>query len=167
VKPLVVHPGHVAGLAAVLAELARSRWSLHAGWNPPRHGFRVVDAAIVCHGAVVDEEDAASAVLAAARGAGVVAAVGPAPGLAAILFQDLSRLGQVTTPALTGTAKTLLDPQSHALLQALAEGTTLAAAARSLSISRRTADRRLAAARRRLDVTTTAEALARLAAAGT
>jgi DNA-binding NarL/FixJ family response regulator len=83
------------------------------------------------------------------------------------LFQDLSRLGDATTPAVTGTAKTLLDPQSYVLLQALAAGTTLAAAARSLSISRRTADRRLAAARAQLNVTTTAEALARLAHAGT
>lgn len=143
------------------------RWSLHAGWRPPRHGFAVTDARVVCHGAVLDADDAAAAVLAAARGAGIVAAVGPTPELAPRVFEDLSRLGTVQTLAaiepVDDAPDTLLDRESYALLAALAQGQTLGVAARSLSISPRTADRRLAAARRRLGVTTTAEALARLA----
>ncbi len=163
-RPLVVHVGEASELAGTLTELARDGWSLHEGWRPSRHGFAVTDARVVCHGAVLDARDTAAAVLAAARGAGVVAAVGPAPGLAPRLFQDLSRLGPVGTAEPVGDApEMLLDRETYALLAALAEGQTLGVAARSLSISPRTADRRLAAARRRLGVTTTAEALARLA----
>jgi DNA-binding NarL/FixJ family response regulator len=69
------------------------------------------------------------------------------------------------TEPVHGASATLLDRESINLLEALALGQTLEAAARSLSISRRTADRRLAAARRRLGVTTTAAALAKLASA--
>jgi DNA-binding NarL/FixJ family response regulator len=164
-RPLLVHVGEACELAGALAELAREGWSLHEGWRPPRHGFAVADARVVCHGSVLDTRDATAAVLAAARGAGVVAAVGPAPGLAPRVFEDLNRLGTVgTLPATVHDApETLLDRESYALLAALAQGQTLAVAARSLSISLRTADRRLAAARRRLGVTTTAEALAKLA----
>jgi DNA-binding NarL/FixJ family response regulator len=169
VKPLLVHVGKASELEGALTELAREGWSLHAGWRPPRHGFAVTDARVVCHGAVLDRRDAAAAVLAGARGAGVVAAVGPTPGLVERVFEDLSRLGTVRTSAATepvhGASATLLDRESINLLEALALGQTLEAAARSLSISRRTADRRLAAARRRLGVTTTAAALAKLASA--
>jgi DNA-binding CsgD family transcriptional regulator len=45
------------------------------------------------------------------------------------------------------------------LLELLLTGATIGEAARRLHISRRTADRRLAAARRALDAGTTAEAL--------
>jgi hypothetical protein len=165
-RPLVVHIGAAWELADELAQLRRGGWSLHDGWYPPRHGFRVVDPRVVCHGPVVDAGGAAAAVLAAARGAGVVAAVGAAAGLAERVYEDLTRFGAVRTRALSVPARetaALIDPAAQALFAALARGETLKAAACSLSISTRTADRRVATARRQLGVSTTAEALAKLA----
>ena len=52
-----------------------------------------------------------------------------------------------------------LDEQQRRLLNLLAEGFSVAAAARRLYLSRRTADRRLAAARAALGVRSNAEAV--------
>ena len=62
-----------------------------------------------------------------------------------------------------------LDPEQRRLLELLAEGLSVAAAARRLYVSRRTADRRLASARALLGVRSNAEAvvLARAAARAT
>jgi DNA-binding NarL/FixJ family response regulator len=54
-----------------------------------------------------------------------------------------------------------LEPQQRALLALLAEGLTLGEAAWQLGLPRRTADRRLADARRALGTDRTAEAIAR------
>lgn len=56
----------------------------------------------------------------------------------------------------------VLQPDGRAILGLLAEGSTLGAAAATLGMSRRTADRRLAEARAALQVERTVEAVARL-----
>jgi DNA-binding NarL/FixJ family response regulator len=73
------------------------------------------------------------------------------------LLDDLRRLGHVRrTP--TGATPSV-SPEAAALLDLLADGSTLKEASEELFLSRRTADRRLASAREQLGVATTAEAL--------
>jgi DNA-binding NarL/FixJ family response regulator len=60
----------------------------------------------------------------------------------------------------------VLSAEQRALLGQLLGGATLGQAARALHLSRRTADRRLAAARAALEARTTAEALRRAAELG-
>jgi DNA-binding NarL/FixJ family response regulator len=55
----------------------------------------------------------------------------------------------------------VLDPEARAILGLLAEGHSLGEAAHLLGLARRTADRRLLAARRALGVDRTTEAIAR------
>jgi DNA-binding NarL/FixJ family response regulator len=55
----------------------------------------------------------------------------------------------------------VLDEDARAILRCLAEGQTLGQAASTLNLSRRTADRRLAEARRALGVERTVEAVSR------
>jgi DNA-binding NarL/FixJ family response regulator len=110
--------------------------------------------------------DAEAAVLAAVQGASVTAYVdGPGP-LADLLHADLRRLGSVEVlrgslgePPIEPDAAADLDPQVQALLDLMVDGATLGDAARALHLSRRTADRRLALARRALGVSTTTEVL--------
>ena len=76
------------------------------------------------------------------------------------LADDLRRLGRpAPTPVDAVADPSILDQDAADLLRLLASGMSLGEAARSLHLSRRTADRRLAAARRQLRVETTAEAL--------
>ena len=109
--------------------------------------------------AVRDAGDAAEALLAAVGGAGVVVHALAERETIDRLVDDLRRLGPVDHrmgepkpgPGLTTDERRLLDE--------LASGRTLGDAAADLHLSRRTADRRLASARRKLGVSTTAEAV--------
>ena len=135
-------------------------WFCQSGFVPCSAEWDVSHQRIVCCGELGAEQDAMAAALAAARGAGLVVIDGSAPELTERLVEDLSRLGQVELghrcePApLDG-----LPADQRGLLEALAQGLSLGEAARQLHISRRTADRRLAAARAALGVRTTAEAV--------
>lgn len=100
-----------------------------------------------------------AALLAAARGAGAVAVAACEPRLLERFFEDLRRFGDVELPAEPACGPDPLGSEERRLLELLAEGLTVGEAAGELYISRRTADRRLAAARKALGVRTTAEAL--------
>jgi DNA-binding NarL/FixJ family response regulator len=111
-------------------------------------------------------DDAEAAVLAAVQGATVTAYVDGPGHLADLLQSDLRRLGSVEVlrgsvdePLSEPDAAADLDPQVQALLDLMVDGATLGDAARALHLSRRTADRRLALARRALGVSTTTEVL--------
>lgn len=126
------------------------------------HGWRPGPGPAICVGRVETAEDAVRAVLAAVGGARlVVDAVAPRE-VVDQLCDDLRRIGEldhrVGSPS--GPA---LSREERALLALLLSGAALGEAARTLHISRRTADRRLAGARAALGARTTAEAL-RLAA---
>jgi DNA-binding CsgD family transcriptional regulator len=112
-------------------------------------------------GQVTDERTAQQAVLAALAGAHLVVVAAPAREVTDMLCEDLRRLGtldhRVGAPATTGAG---LSDTERALLERLILGDSLGEAANALHLSRRTADRRLAAARRALGAATTAEALA-------
>lgn len=171
-RPLiVVHTG--AALAEACADLAEVGWRVQPGWTvpgPPRPGPAWVSAAptaTTVFGAVAGEQDIGDAVLAALTGAGVVADAGPGRRIAELLCDNLRRLGPVEH-RWEAAGWVVLTADERRLLDLLAAGRTLGDAAKQLHLARRSADRRLAAARARLGVTTTTAAVraraARLAA---
>lgn len=153
-------PGSAAGEAARLQE---------AGFVL-REGFRVlgpVTPRTVCHGVVASESDASAAVLAAMAGYGVLIETSAAPDTIRRLVDDLRHLGPVDHRLVSAAAPpAVLDFEGRALLGLLAKGFTLGAAARQLGLPRRTADRRLAGARKALGVERTAEAIAKASRLG-
>lgn len=141
-----------AAYDAVLRRLGRDL-TLVEGWTG--------GAGSVCTGAIRDARDAAAAVGAAAGGATIVAAAPPAGALTESLVDDLRRLGGVEVVEGEPASGPDLTPEERAVLVHLAEGRTLGEVAAALHISRRTADRRLAAARAKLGAGSTAEAVVR------
>jgi DNA-binding CsgD family transcriptional regulator len=112
----------------------------------------------VCVGRVANVADAGHAVLAAVRGARLVISAEAPRDVIDQLCDDLRRLGDLDHRV--GPSPTPgLSAEQRALLAHLLAGATLGQAARTLHLSRRTADRRLAAARAALGARTTAEAL--------
>ena len=113
--------------------------------------------------AVTDETSASAALLAAVEGRRLLVH-GMAPRrILDVLVDDLRRLAHVdvvTALSALPTRAVPLPEGADELLALLADGRTLGQAASALSLSRRTADRRLAAARDALGARTTAEALA-------
>lgn len=149
-KPLVVVEGSARAAAAARRQLESAGWTVVDGWRS-RPGA-------ICAGAVEDEFDAAEALLAAIGGAGVVIEARADREVIDRLLDDLRRLGAVDHRL--GEPETpLLTADERELLTLLVGGATLGAAAETLHLSRRTADRRLAAARAKLGAQTTAEAV--------
>jgi hypothetical protein len=150
---------------AVLRRLARAGWHTREGFALPESGWDVGPARMVLFGRVNDVDTAELALLAAARGAGVVAITDPASETGRALLADLARIGPVSTDPDTGdeepagTARPQLAPEQRALLERLANGETIAAAAAAEFLSLRTANRRIAEARDVLGVRTTREAV--------
>lgn len=104
--------------------------------------------------------DAGEVVLAALAGASVTVDPDADPALVERIQADLRRLGRDDAITLGAVGRgTDLDPDGTSLLGLLVDGRSLGEAAAALHLSRRTADRRLAAARTALGVATTAEAL--------
>jgi DNA-binding CsgD family transcriptional regulator len=151
-----------ADVETVVAGLRSQGWQFQRGFELPRPV--PVGQRLICVGPVQTTQDAAAAVLAAMAGAGIVADVfGAGQSIVEQLNGDLRTLGRVEV--LTADSRRELatweapSPECVALLARLAEGASLQEAARALSMSRRTADRRLAEARQVLGVGTTAEAV--------
>ncbi|MFI5841239.1 helix-turn-helix transcriptional regulator [Catenuloplanes sp. NPDC051500] len=148
----------------VLRRLARDGWTTREGFALPEAGWDVTGNNLVLFGRVPDVDTVQLVVLAAARGAGVVAIADAAGEAGRALLGDLARLGPVRrdteTPPVeeTGTVDQLA-PEQRALLERLANGETIAAAAASEFMSLRTANRRIAEARKLLGVRTTREAV--------
>lgn len=149
--PLVVVEGPETGLARALAEIGPGREIVRA-WR--------ADPSVVCTGVVSTASDAAEALLAAVAGAGIVALARADRDLIDRFVDDLRRLGRVDHRAGDEEpARVALTADERGLLDLLLSGRTLGDAAAELHLSRRTADRRLASARRKLRVASTAEAL--------
>ncbi|MEZ5115925.1 MAG: helix-turn-helix transcriptional regulator [Candidatus Nanopelagicales bacterium] len=136
-------------------------------WAPDLAAQAFPDAVVV---AVRDTADVATAVEAASRGERVAACLDGddvADDILGLLVAELRRTGEVefvNHPQPRPVDD--LPADAVALLQHLAAGRTLGEAARLEHVSRRTADRRVAAARRILGVRSTAEAVAALRSAG-
>ncbi len=107
-------------------------------------------------GAIEDAFDASRALLLASRGSGLIARAAAEPAVIEALFEDLRRVGEAEY--LTGEFPArpedplALDPDQVELLDLLASGVSVIDAAKRLHISRRTAQRRLAAAKVALGV---------------
>ncbi|MEH1016490.1 LuxR family transcriptional regulator [Micromonospora sp. CPCC 206060] len=152
-------PRHVlpdlAAATPVLRALTRDGWHTREGFALISDSWDVSDARLVLFGRVTDDDTVRLVVLAAARGAGVVAVVDPTSHRGRALRADLDRLALApATPT-----RVSLRPEQVALLARLAAGETIAAAAAGEFLSLRTANRRIAAARAALGVRTTREAV--------
>jgi hypothetical protein len=154
-------PRHVVATTGdadtVLRRLTRDGWSVRDGFALPDPAWDVTGHRLVLHGRVTDQETLQLALLAAARGAGVVAVCDTGSPLGRALVDDLARLGPVRQG--TGGDTVELVPEQRALLDRLAAGDTIAAAAAAEFLSLRTANRRIAEARALFGVRTTREAV--------
>jgi len=158
-----------AEATAVLRRLARAGWTTRESFALPETSWDVSGAKLALYGRVADPDTAELAVLAAARGAGVVAIADTGTEVGRALLADLTRIGPVTTDpdaAVSADAEEpgagagpQLAPEQRALLERLAGGETIAAAAAAEFLSLRTANRRIAEAREVLGVRTTREAV--------
>jgi hypothetical protein len=154
-----------ADATVVLRRLARGGWATREGFALTEPPWDMSEARLVLFGRVPDVETVHLAVLAAARGAGVVAITDPAGEVGRALIADLGRIGPVLRdpdaepdpPPVDGVGQLL--PEQRALLERLANGETIAAAAAAEFLSLRTANRRIAQARDLLGVRTTREAV--------
>ncbi|HWB34500.1 MAG TPA: LuxR family transcriptional regulator [Rugosimonospora sp.] len=159
--------------SSALRRLVRAGWRTREGFALTDPAWDVSEARLVLYGRVADVDTAQLAVHAAARGAGVVAIADEFSDVGRALLGDLRRLGPVVrdpeqelgNPAAAtvggnGTeAVPSLLPEQRALLDRLANGETIAAAAAAEYLSLRTANRRIAQARDALGVRTTREAV--------
>jgi hypothetical protein len=136
-----------------LRKLTREGWTSREGFALPEKRWNVSPERLVLHGAVTDHPTAQLALLAAARGAAVVILTDPTSDLGQALQADLARIGPITPE------RSPLAPEQRALLDRLAAGETIAAAATAEYLSLRTANRRIAEARAALGVRTTREAV--------
>ena len=145
--------------AAFEAEVSAMRAGhiLQDGFAPPDRARR----GPICVGRLAGEDDERAALVASAYGARLIALVGP-DGISPGFLEDLGRLGRVEWREREQAPCSVLGAEERSLLEHLAAGLSLAEAARRLHLSRRTADRRLQAARRALGATSTAEALVRM-----
>lgn len=150
-------------LRRIAADLAAPGARIIAGWvsepDVARAPPQVLQFGTVRFGTVRSGVEAGAAVLAAVAGARLVVWSTADRDVTDALCDDLRRLGDLDHRV--GAAEPLaLSADQRSLLSHLLAGRTLGEAAAALHLSRRTADRRLAAARRGLGVKTTAEALA-------
>ncbi|HEX6076843.1 MAG TPA: LuxR family transcriptional regulator [Micromonosporaceae bacterium] len=147
----------------VLRRLARDGWNTREGFALPEGTWDVADRKLLLFGRVPDMETAGLAVLAAARGAGVVVITDPDTEPGRSLLADLTRIGPVTRGTGDDPGQSSddlpLTAEQRALLERLAAGETIASAATSEFLSLRTANRRIAQARSALGVRTTREAV--------
>jgi DNA-binding NarL/FixJ family response regulator len=149
----------------VLRRMARAGWVTREGFALTETAWDLREARVVLFGRVADLETVRLAVQAAARGAGVVAIADGSSEIGRALLGDLGRLGPVyrdpDAEPRAGAAPAVgrLIPEQRALLDRLANGETIAAAAAAEFLSLRTANRRIARAREALGVRTTREAV--------
>lgn len=165
VAPLVLAERAPASLSRAVEMARADGWTVVEDW--PARGSDPV----VVRADVRDDRDAASAVLAALDGHGLLLqASAPRPVLDR-LCDDLRRLGPLShlvgdppdpppDPPHPDTGDPLTSTDS-ALLDLLRDGATVESAAAALNLSRRTVDRRLARIRSVMGVRTTVEAIVR------
>jgi DNA-binding NarL/FixJ family response regulator len=135
-----------------------------AGWNPQR-GLSVPDSPWDLSAArhlviaeIASAEQAAAALLLAVRGAGLLVFLNREAPWAGGFLADLERVG-APAPAMDGPPAIPLSQEQCELLDLLAAGASIASAASSRYISLRTANRRIAEARKALGAASTSEAV--------
>jgi hypothetical protein len=146
-------------------EVASVGWDIRRDWRLPQRDWSVSDSRVVCCGRVATFDDVSAALLAAVRGAGVIARIEAGAEPTQRLREELRSLGPVDERARQHGDVTELSLEQVELCRLLSRGLSLADAAAHLHLSRRTAFRRLADVRTALNVETTREAV--LIACGT
>ncbi|MCU1369892.1 MAG: regulatory protein LuxR [Ilumatobacteraceae bacterium] len=142
--------------------VAPEGWHVHAGFDLPPEPWDQGASRLLCVGTVDDEAAAQAAITAIARGAGLAVRVTLQGASHHRFLDDLHKLGApepYQRHGTTATSRLAWDQQT--LLDALAGGATVTAAAADLHVSRRTANRLLAAARAQLRVDSNAAAVQR------
>jgi hypothetical protein len=134
-------------------------WTARAGFGLPASPWDLSARRWACTGEVTDPGGARAAIEALTRGVALSITVTLTGDDRRRFEEDLARTGSLVTDR-SGDASGLA-PEHIALLGGLAAGLSVTAAAASANLSRRTANRRLAEARVRLGVSTTAEAVTR------
>jgi DNA-binding CsgD family transcriptional regulator len=142
-----------------IEEIASIGWTLRRAWRLPEHDWSVSDARVVCCGPVSTFDDVSDVLLAAVRGAGIIARIEAGAEPARRLLEELGSLGEVEERARRHGDVTELSLEQIELCRLLGRGLSLADAATQLHLSRRTAFRRLASVREALNVSTTREAV--------
>lgn len=158
--PFVIVEGPEVAWRQAVREAALAGAVVEAGFDSLQRPGRVRV------GRVSSATDARAALLAALTGQGIVAHATADRAVIDRLVDDLRRLGPVEHRLGPASDTPAADHQVRELLGLLAEGQSLGEAAAILGLSRRTADRRLAAARRALGTDRTTEAIARAARLG-
>jgi len=148
--------GTAAELAAAVEELRLEGWRVHRGFALPDEPWELAESRLVLAGEVAGEADARAALLGAVRGAGLAVRLDRGRPWAETFLADLARLDD---PAPVPAPADPLTAEQRQILDLLAGGASIAQAARQLFVSLRTANRRVAAARTALGVTTTREAV--------
>lgn len=147
---LVIVPADAASAAA-----ERFGRAVRTGWEATDTGWDLDD--VVFAGAVESDHDATSVLRLLARGATVVVTVDDVR--AAAFADECARIASVTDARRRAGAPPALSDDQYRLLELVASGASVAAAAAAVGLSERSAHRRLAAARAALHVRTTAEAI--------
>lgn len=153
---VVIEDGTPEQIERVCRELRARKLAVVRAVDQARPGI-----VIACE--VSDAASAQAAVLAALAGAHLVVTASAPREVTDMLCEDLRRLGDLDHRVGERTEQhpaVRLSDTERALLERLLAGDSLGQAARALHLSRRTADRRLAAVRQALGAATTAEALA-------
>jgi DNA-binding CsgD family transcriptional regulator len=162
---IVVEPGSGARAEAV-RELEGSGWRVDEGWDGTKLNASGLPEHVVFTGVVSGPDDATDALVAAARGAGLIVELGAGRKVTEPFLEDLRHLGPIYRREASPERCPGLSAEQTRLLTLVAEGRSVAEAATLLHVSRRTAERRLAGARATLGVRTTAEAVGVAGAAG-
>lgn len=147
--------------AGVLRKLTKQGWTVGTGFVVPSEPWDLTRRKLVFSGPVEDTADVGAVVLAAARGVGVVAVVDPRSTTGRALLDDLRRIGPVGEAGAEAEAPTVpgLTAEECALLERLADGESIAAAAEAEFLSLRTANRRIAHTRKVFGVSSTRAAV--------
>jgi DNA-binding NarL/FixJ family response regulator len=172
------HPPYVVlpmggDLDAAAWEVAQQGWRVHRGFSLPDAPWDLSSTRLIAAGVVDRPTAAQAALLCAVRGAGLIAAVDRERPWAASFLADLARLvppaprasvEPAAGPAAAQEASRPAEPgplsaEQCDLLDLLADGHSIAQAARLRYLSLRTANRRVAEARTALGVATTREAV--------
>jgi DNA-binding NarL/FixJ family response regulator len=156
---VLVPPGD---LDRASADLVKRGWQVLRGFAPDDEPWDLAPAKVVAVGAVTGQAEAEAALLCAVRGAGLVVTLDRGGSWAAGFLADLERLAPAPAAepaAAPDPAAVVLTAEQLDLLELLADGHSIAEAARLRYLSLRTANRRVAQARAALGVPTTREAV--------
>jgi DNA-binding CsgD family transcriptional regulator len=158
-----------AEIAAAAQRLRRQGWRVRPGFAVPDHPWDLAPGKVALVGELTSEPEAQAALLAATRGAALVLRLDPTAPWAVAFLADLARLADrhpgepATRPAAGPGGGDLpvpaLSAEQRQLLDLLADGISIAQAARRMYLSLRTANRRVAEARVALGAATTREAV--------